>query len=195
MLERFTSGAREAVVGARQAATDQQRPVGTEHLLLALTADPGPGGTAVREFAPGLDAAAVRAAIERLVPSPRPLLDAQDAEALRSVGIDLDAVLARIEETFGPAALERPKPRRGWFRRTPVEPPVGRFVPRAKKVLELALREALRLGDGEIGSGHLLLGLLREGEGLGVRILVDAGVDLAALRQACEERLGHGRAA
>jgi ATP-dependent Clp protease ATP-binding subunit ClpA len=57
-----------------------------------------------------------------------------------------------------------------------------RFTARAKKTLELALREALARKDNFIGSEHILLGVIREGEGLGAKILADAGVDFAVLR-------------
>ena len=60
------------------------------------------------------------------------------------------------------------------------------FTPRAKKVLEMSLREALQLGDNYIGSEHLLLGLLREGQGIGAQVLAERGVTLGAVR----ERLG-----
>ena len=58
------------------------------------------------------------------------------------------------------------------------------FTPRAKKVLELSLREALQLSHNYIGTEHILLGLLREGEGVAVQALGNLDVDLAALRQA-----------
>jgi ATP-dependent Clp protease ATP-binding subunit ClpA len=58
-----------------------------------------------------------------------------------------------------------------------------RFSPRAKKVMELSLREAIRLRHNYIGSEHLLLGLLREGDGLAVKIMVDAGHTVDDLRQ------------
>src|SRR5438270_192963 len=111
-----------------------------------------------------------------------------DAEALRAIGIDLPAVLAKLEEAFGPGALDPPcpEPRRGLLRRRrPSAPSAGTripFVPRAKKVLELALRESLALGHNYIGSEHLLLGLIREGEGMAARILTEAGVSLDDLR-------------
>jgi|SRR5581483_1131226 len=63
------------------------------------------------------------------------------------------------------------------------------FAPRAKKVLELTLREAVRLGHDRIGTGHLLLGLLLEGEGVAVELLTARGVDLDALRRAVTARL------
>jgi Clp amino terminal domain, pathogenicity island component len=63
------------------------------------------------------------------------------------------------------------------------------FAPRSKKVLELTLREAVRLGHDRIGTGHLLLGLLRDGDGLAVELLTARGVDLEALRRAVTARL------
>jgi ATP-dependent Clp protease ATP-binding subunit ClpA len=62
----------------------------------------------------------------------------------------------------------------------------GPFTPRSKKVLELALREAIRLRQKEIGTPHILLGVLREGQGLATKIMADAGADFAALRRSTE---------
>ena len=191
MFERFSEGARSIVERAQEVRRDLDHPfIGTEHLLLAMMDDDGVASQLLRgRNVPGagtFDAGYVRTQIERLTGPRSALLDERDAEALRSVGIDLDAVLARIEETFGPDALCPPKSRGGWFgRRTRT----GRFSARAKKVLELSLREALRLKANHIGSGHLLLGLLREGEGLAAKILVDAGHDLGALRGEVERLL------
>ncbi|MEU7908256.1 Clp protease N-terminal domain-containing protein [Actinoplanes sp. NPDC049118] len=112
--------------------------------------------------------------------------DAEDAAALKAIGIDLDAVRRAIEENFGPGALRLPRnappKRRGLLGRftggghTP-------FSPRSKKVLELSLREAIRLKHNFIAPEHIMLGILREGQGLAVRILTDAEVDLARLRE------------
>ena len=186
MFERFTEEARQVVIRARQDAIDLRHPlIGTEHLLLALVEGSGPAAEVLSEA--GVDPATVRTDLQRLVGTAPPLIEAEDAEALRSVGIDVDAVLARIQESFGPEALLPPKPvRRGWFGRGAVR---GRFAPRSKKVLELALREALRANSSGINSGHLLLGLLREGEGLACQILADSGVDLAQLRARTESKL------
>jgi ATP-dependent Clp protease ATP-binding subunit ClpC len=63
------------------------------------------------------------------------------------------------------------------------------FTPRAKKVLELSLRESLQLGHNFIGTEHLLLGLIREGEGVGAEILNRLGADLNRLRQSVIQRL------
>lgn len=186
MFERFTDNARQTIIRAQQEATELHHPkTGTEHLLLALLADPGTGGTVLREA--GVAPDAVRADLARLVGPAAPLLDEKDAEALRSVGIDLDAVVARIKESFGPEALRPPAPGgRGWLSRRSWP---GRFSPRSKKVLELSLREAVRLHGDHIDSGHILLGLLRENGGLAARILADTGVNVDELRGHTEQAL------
>jgi ATP-dependent Clp protease ATP-binding subunit ClpA len=196
VFERFTHDSRQIVTRAQQEAADLQHPfVGTEHLLLAMLTDPGTAGEVLR--AAGLEHDGVRAELARLLGTPPPLVSAEDAEALRSVGIDVDAVLARIRESFGPGALVPPAPaRRGWFGRRgslagggASHAPGKYFAARSKKVLELSLREALRRGDREIRTGHLLLGLLREGEGLAARILTDAGLDLDEMRRRVEREM------
>ncbi|WP_412540370.1 Clp protease N-terminal domain-containing protein [Longispora sp. K20-0274] len=180
MFERFTVQARAAVVRAQREARELGAGrVGTEHLLLAAL-DPEAGLAYSVLHAAGVDRDRVRRDVLRR--SAPPLLGEEDAAALRAIGIDLDAVRARVEETFGEGALRpaEPERERGFLRRRGAG---GRwFTPRAKKVLELALREAVHLGHRYIGSEHLLLGLLREGDGLGARILTDAGLTLGALR-------------
>lgn len=81
---------------------------------------------------------------------------------------------------FGPGALDGPRREPG--RHTP-------FSPRAKKVLQLALREAIALDHESIGDGHVALGLLREERGTAMTVLADLGVDAAALRQAVRAAL------
>jgi ATP-dependent Clp protease ATP-binding subunit ClpA len=194
MFERFTDRARAVVMRARSEAQELRHPVvGTEHLLLGLLAEEGGLAHAVLREA-GLDGERVRADLRRLVGTPPQVLGEADAAALRTIGIDLDAVLARIEESFGPEALDPPpSPEQGWrvFGRGRRRRDGGRFGPRARKVLELSLREALRLKHKHIGTEHILLGLVREGDGLAARIITDAGVDLAGLRRATEAKLRH----
>ena len=91
------------------------------------------------------------------------------AKALESLGISLEAVREKVEETSGPAGS------------APTGSPP--FTPRAKKVLELSLREALQLGHNYIGTEHMLLGLVREGEGVAAQVLISLGADLARVRQ------------
>jgi len=91
------------------------------------------------------------------------------AKALESLGISLDAVRQQVEEIIGQGGSS----------------PSGHipFTPRAKKVLELSLREALQLGHSYIGTEHILLGLIREGEGVAAQVLVKLGADLSRVRQ------------
>lgn len=188
MFERFTLHAREVVTGAREHARQLRHPyVGTEHLLLALL-EPQAGVVSAVLRDAGVSASGVRRDLERLIgPEPR-VLTAEDAAALRTVGIDLAAVLARIEQSLGPDALTPahcPPRRRGLLRRRQSARARSLpFAPRAKKVLELSLREALALRHNHIGAEHILLGLLREGDGLAARILTDTGVNLHHLRRA-----------
>jgi len=185
MFERFTDQARHVVKQARAEAEGLgHRYIGTEHLLLAML-HPDSGLAYTGLSGAGLTRDRVRAAVEKEI-GQGGLGDA-DAEALRSIGIDLPAVRAKLEELFGPGALDPPvpEPRRGLLRRRRPQGPPGHgvpFVPRSKKVLELSLREAIRLKHNYIGSEHILLGLIREGEGLAAKILVDLGVSLEDLR-------------
>ena len=103
------------------------------------------------------------------------------ARALQSLGIGLDAVRQQVEEIIG----------RGQ------QAPSGHipFTPRAKKVLELSLREAQQLGHDYIGTEHILLGLIREGDGVAAQVLVKLGADLNRTRQRVIEVLhGHREA-
>jgi ATP-dependent Clp protease ATP-binding subunit ClpA len=169
MFERFTADARQTVVGAQEEARRLHAGrIGTEHLLLALLAQPDSTSAAVLARH-GLTHDAV---VESVRVYGRG--DALDAEALTTLGIDLDAVRDRVEAAFGPGALDAEKSDvRGHLP----------FSPRAKKVLELSLREAIALKSKSIADGHIALGLLREGEGLAVRVLADRGVDPADLRR------------
>ncbi|MEV7780774.1 Clp protease N-terminal domain-containing protein [Kitasatospora sp. NPDC088351] len=187
MFERFTESARQVVAGAqREAAALRHGCIGTEHLLLAVLAVPDDPAAAVLVDA-GLDHGAAQLAVRRL------LGPGEDAQALAAIGVDLDAVREAVESVFGEGALDAPPGegprRRGWFRsearggRTP-------FTAGAKKALELSLRESLRLKSGRIAVGHLLLGVIREGEGTGARVIADHGLDPAVLRRAVDAVLG-----
>jgi Clp amino terminal domain, pathogenicity island component/UvrB/uvrC motif len=97
------------------------------------------------------------------------------AKALESLGISLDAVRQQVEEIIGQGQ----------------QAPSGHipFTPRAKKVLELSLREALQMGHNYIGTEHLLLGLIREGDGVAAQVLVQLGAGLDRVRQQVIELL------
>jgi ATP-dependent Clp protease ATP-binding subunit ClpA len=98
------------------------------------------------------------------------------AAALAQLGVSLEAVRTQVEEIIGHGDSS----------------PSGHipFTPRAKKVLELALREALGLGHDFIGTEHILLGLVREGEGVAAQVLVKMGASLARVRSQVLEVLG-----
>ncbi|MGO4680002.1 ATP-dependent Clp protease ATP-binding subunit [Microbacterium sp. 2MCAF23] len=91
------------------------------------------------------------------------------AKALESLGISLESVREQVQDIIGQGQQQ----------------PTGHipFTPRAKKVLELSLREALQLGHNYIGTEHILLGLIREGEGVAAQVLVKLGADLNKVRQ------------
>src|SRR6185312_7388069 len=91
------------------------------------------------------------------------------AKTLAGMGISLESVRRQVEQIIGQGQ----------------QAPSGHipFTPRAKKVLELSLREALQLGHNHIGTEHLLLGLIREGEGAAAQVLVKLGADLNRVRQ------------
>ncbi|MFC6564302.1 Clp protease N-terminal domain-containing protein [Actinoplanes utahensis] len=112
--------------------------------------------------------------------------DAEDAAALKAIGIDLEAVRAAIEENFGTGALQlvRPAPKKKGLLGRFSSATSGHvpFSPRNKKALELSLREAIRLKQNFIAPEHILLGILREGQGLAALILAERGVDFDALR-------------
>lgn len=186
MFERFTKRAREAVLHARQESRALgQRSIGTEHLVLALLVDNG-GVAYTVLHACGLEHDEVLAEVRRLPGV------GDDTEALRSIGIDLDAVRARVEETFGEGALDRAptagKP--GFFGRITGGRPSGTFTPGAKKALELSLRIALSMKHDYIGTEHLLLGILKEERGSGARILRDAGLTFEHARHLVLTALG-----
>lgn len=172
MFERFSKEARAVVVLAQEEARRLRHPfIGTEHLLLALLEEgEGPAAQALKDH--GLTTAALR---RRILDFTGQGGDDLDSDALATLGIDLDAVRRATEASFGPGALDSRS-------RKPMKSGHIPFSKRAKKVLELSLREALRLGHDHIGTGHVLLGLIREGDGCAPQILIATGVDLPTLR-------------
>ncbi|MEU5217553.1 Clp protease N-terminal domain-containing protein [Streptomyces sp. NPDC020807] len=171
MFERFTKAARDVVRGAVEHAERGGAPaVGEEHLLLALLDREGtPAASAIRALCPperrgsllaGLAEARRRAGLSRA-----------DAEALASLGIDVGAIVERVEETHGVGALA------GRRSGSP------RFSREAKTVLEKSLRVALARKDREIGDEHLLLALTTTG-GVVAEVLADHGVTFTAVEAA-----------
>ncbi|GAA3545720.1 Clp protease [Aeromicrobium flavum] len=170
MFERFTKEARAAVTAAQEIARDAStRTIDTRHLLIALARDGGPARDVLVEA--GTDVAALVAAATADLRS-----GGIDADALAGIGIDLEAVRREAERTFGPDALDRAARRRGGH--IP-------FTSDARKSLELALREAIRLKHRTIDGRHLLLGILRA-DSPGRELLVRQGADVEALRAVAE---------
>jgi ATP-dependent Clp protease ATP-binding subunit ClpA len=175
MFERFTDEARRAVVLAQEEAVALHHGwIGTEHLLLGVLRAEGGGATLLEGF--GVELAPVRDEVVRVIGPGEPDID---RDALATLGIDFDAVRERVEKAFGAGALSR-----------------GRgcgdghvpFTPRAKKAIELTLRESSTLGAHELRSEHLVLGLLREGDGVAAQVLQGRGVSLADVRARVEGR-------
>lgn len=97
------------------------------------------------------------------------------AKALSSLGLEIDAVRVQVESILGKGQEQTSE--------------IG-YTPRAKKVIELAMEEALRLGHNYVGTEHILLGLIREGEGIAAQVLTGLGVDINLMRQRVIEMLG-----
>jgi ATP-dependent Clp protease ATP-binding subunit ClpA len=184
MCERFTDKARKVVVLAKNKATergdDQIRPV---HMLYGLVSTDGVAARALTAL--GVDPAAVERKLGRSAPE-GPLVGeaSEDAEALAAIGIDLDEIKRRIEDSFGPGALGRvplaPKGPLNWTGRLPLDD-------QSKLTLALSLKEARALHHNYIGTEHLLLGLLRVAERyprgeFAAATLPDLGLDPATAR-------------
>jgi hypothetical protein len=204
VFERFTRDARAVVISTQDICqglgVDEVRPV---HLLLALTEE----GSGVRDVlaAHGITTDAVADCLGVAPPAPPAPLGDDDAAALRSLGIDLDAIREAVERQFGEGALDadtasqKPAadgPARSadddedtWAARRRFG--LGghiRFGRGAKKVLELSLREALRTGAREIRTEHIALGVLRADDDAVAMLLRTLGSDPRAVRADLEDR-------
>jgi hypothetical protein len=171
MFERFTDDARRVVFEARHlAVTRGDDRIGPLHMLSALTTEPSDGDSVAGRVLSG--AGVTEAAVAGLLgpghgpghgpgAGTRPGTDS-DAAALASIGIDLDEIRRKVEESFGEGALDR-VPRRGAGGSLNLRGHAA-LTEEAKSVLALSLKEALALHHHYIGSEHLLLGLLRTAE-------------------------------
>jgi ATP-dependent Clp protease ATP-binding subunit ClpA len=170
MFERFTTQARQAVRAALAEARDLRASrIDCEHLLVGL-AQAGSGPAASTLTAAGLDLARLRE-----LASGQRAADPLDSDSLALVGIDLDQVRRAAEAAFGPGAIDRPPQRRVTSTR-------ARMTGECRKTLELALRQMHRSHGHALTTGHLLIGLIDQGDNGALRMLAAAGVDPAALR-------------
>jgi ATP-dependent Clp protease ATP-binding subunit ClpA len=173
MFERFTAPARATVNDAdahrRGATASEIRP---EHLLMSLLDQRGCLALTVLDGL-GVRPGEIRAELDRRRLQYVDGLDADDAEALAAIGIDLDEVVRRIDRNLG--GLVGPAAGRAKLSRS------------AKKVLELALREAISLRHNYIGTEHILLALARVGDRVVADTLAASGLQRDRLRAAVAE--------
>ncbi|OZB49486.1 MAG: hypothetical protein B7X40_05215 [Cellulomonas sp. 14-74-6] len=173
MFERFTQDARTAVVLAQELARELHADrIGAEHVLAGAVRSEGSVASRALSCL-GAEPSAVAAAVRRRSST------GLDPDALAALGIDLDAVRARAERLFGVGALDRPAPGRGGRRgnHTP-------FDPSAKKLLEVALREAVAAGHRRIDTGHLLLAVVRLDDTQAHQVLLGLGLGADEVRAA-----------
>jgi Clp amino terminal domain, pathogenicity island component len=205
VFERFTRDARAVVVSTQDLChglgADEVRPV---HLLLALTEE----GSGVHGLlaAHGITTDAVATSLGIAPPTPPAPLGEDDAAALRSLGIDLDAIRAAVERQFGQGALDEPPQDETQDADRAARPGEDedddpwaarrrfgrsghlRFGRGSKKVLELSLREAIRTGAREIRTEHIALGVLRADDEAVTMLLRALGVDPRVVRADLEDR-------
>lgn len=199
MFERFTAPSQEIVAHAQEHARRLgHRFIGGEHLLLTVAGSPAPVGGVLR--AHGITLERVESQVVDMVGlgAGAGLFAGLDAAALATIGIDLDAVRARVEAVYGPDALARAGSDRGCRRRARVR--TGRvggatsasgylpFTPRAKKTFEDALHIAAANHDTHVGPEHIALALLDQTSGPVPPILAALDVTPTALRAAITDR-------
>jgi ATP-dependent Clp protease ATP-binding subunit ClpA len=184
MLERFSRSARVSVVLAQEEARElNSEEVRPEHLLVGVLKSAGRDLSSVFGGF-GLTADVIRDRLTTEGWRDEEALDL-DAEALRSIGIDLRAVRDSVDSTFGAGTFDNALGKSGRRRRRRGHIP---FTKPAKKVMELALREALAHKDNWIGCEHIVLGILRGGDKFTVGLITEH-VEAAQLRGAIVELL------
>ena len=167
-FQRFARNARVAVMLAQEEVRELcDRETGSQHLLLGILQAAGEELSAVLTGY-GLTAEVVRARLAETSTGDQSF--DEDADALSTIGIDLRAVRDSVARTFGTDAFDNALSRSGRRRRSRGH---ISFSPGAKKVLELALREALAHKDNEIRCEHLLLGILRGGDNAAVGLITE----------------------
>ncbi|MFC0437337.1 Clp protease N-terminal domain-containing protein [Kutzneria buriramensis] len=177
MFEKFTDRAKRVLVLAQDESMRQGHDfIGTEHVLVGLA---GVRDTVAGEVLhdKGVTTQSLRDEIARVLADSgvRPASPQAATEALASIGVDVEEIRRRADETFGPGKFHFPRPP---------------FSPRAKKVLEYTLRSSVELGSATIGTEHILLGMLAEGQGVALTVLRNLDVDVDSIKPAVLARLG-----
>jgi hypothetical protein len=179
---RFGEDARALVRTAQERARALRHPgIGSEHLLYAVADSPTRVGAVAR--AHGLTPAGVAVQTDRLLSGTRRVFDGLDADALASIGIDLDAVRAAVEANFGPALVPVSVPRARRVRLPGHMPVTGR----ARSCLRDAVHEACRGGSAQVAAHHLGAVVVGADGGLVPPILAALGVSAPVLRTAILE--------
>ncbi len=190
MFESFSKAARTAIVVAQEEARELRSPqIDVEHVLLGVISSKD---TDLRKILTdnGITAEAIRNRLtDTAATGP---LGSDDAAALKSIGIDLEAVRDSVQATFGEDVFEEPLPAEKGRSRFRLGGPLSfghiPFSKDAKKTLELSLREAISRGDDSIRAGHVLLGILRAPNPV-TRELLGGSEGLDQLRTATHEIL------
>lgn len=176
MFEKFTDQAKRAISSAQDEAMALGHDfIGTEHILLGLAnVDGGIASEVLSEKQ--ATAPLVRDEVVRILRGAgvAQTSGTDAAAALATIGIDVEGIKRRADESFGPGRFRFPRPP---------------FTARAKRMLQISLREAVALGHDYVGTEHLLLGLLTEGEGVGIQALNALGVETDSLRPAVLARV------
>ena len=192
MFDRFTSSVLEAVESAQvEARYLGHNYIGTEHLLIVLSARPDTtAGRALQEC--GIKPDRAREGLARLLAGP----PSDDATLLQTLGIDLQAVRQTVERTLGPDAMRaaRPARRRRWFRqrhgscRSILLGEMG-VTPRLKRSFEVAVEQAGATGHAQADDGYLLLALIQDRKGLAAELVREQIGDVALLEENLRRRL------
>ncbi|WIY00810.1 Clp protease N-terminal domain-containing protein [Amycolatopsis mongoliensis] len=181
----FDDDVRALVRTAQERARALGHPgIGCEHLLYAIAHSPTPLGEVAREH--GVTPERVAAQTDRLLNGPRSVFDGLDADALATIGIDLQAVREAVEATFGPAPVPRPRHRRRHRVRLPGHLPV---TGRARSCLDTAVKDAEQ-GGTRVAEHHIGAAVVTADGGLVPPILAALGVSAPQLRRAILARAG-----
>ncbi|MEV8615924.1 Clp protease N-terminal domain-containing protein [Amycolatopsis sp. NPDC051373] len=178
--QRFDDDVRALVRTAQERARTLSHPgVGSEHLLYAVAYSPTPVGVVAREH--GLTPGGVAAQTDRLLARPHSVFDGVDAEALATIGIDLQAVREAVEASFGLGPAPSSRSRRPRVRRLPGHLAV---TGRARSCLDAAVHEADRSGAVQVAAHHFGAAVVAADTGLVPPILAALGVSAPTLRTA-----------